>query len=1002
MVGNTFRVKTLASAVGIALITAGVAMPAWAASTSTSGKTISAELSTTPDTYIIRFAEAGLMHYSGGVQGIPATGVDAASSHKLDSRSAAAQSYKSYLNTQRAAHVAAVSQALGRTLVVTHNYGITMNGVAAKMTADEAARIAHVPGVASVRASRKLELATYRGPEFIGASSIWDGTATPSGVASRGEGVVVGVIDTGANSVHPSFADDETCGFDSNNHKLLSAGDCPSTDGSGACDGPNPEADDGNGHGVHTSSTAVGNKIDSTANPPPTIPAPHTFMSGVAQCSHLRTYKVCPDTGCSDAAITAGIENAIADQVDVINYSIGPTCGSTPGDSPWSDGDLIWLDALNADIFVAASAGNTRANCTNPVGLVANISPWVITVAASTHDENVSGVGILSATGPGTPPGNTQNIQMLPGSGLDPGQPLSDAEIRFNSTNPIGCTANGAFPPGFFDNSVALIQRGTCTFEEKINNAQAAGAILAIISNNTTGTISMSVGAATLPAYSTTQADGLAVQNFITANGSTPTTVDFTPAAQQGDVLAGFSFRGPDVLTTITKPDITGPGVGIYAALDAAENSYGFLSGTSMSSPHTAGSGALLRAVHPEWTPSEVKSALMLTAFTGGTEEDGTTPWTPDDVGSGRIDLTKAALVGFVLDETYDNYLAADPDQGGDPTTLNIASMRNVDGCDAPNPCTWTRTVTNVLSDGSSWTASVNAPAGVTVTVDPPSFTFTGTGRRPNGVDEIFADGFDGAPAGETQALTITATTDSTLSGAQFAEVVFHEANGAAPDAHMYVAVKGTSGGGGGGGEGVVCDGGNCTFQVDELAANFSGIGCATYCGLVWLNRFTPDPADYPITITTISTIFGSGAGWNALGDHINFYVYQDSDDDPSNGATLVGEYQGYTMPAPVNDFTTITLPTPIVVNGPGDVIIALTNPAPNTGTRPASADSGPFAGRSWLAGFDDEGTAPDLSSVGLLLNPDAIAGFSGNWLIRATGTNAGGRPIVLGMPDKK
>jgi hypothetical protein len=210
--------------------------------------------------------------------------------------------------------------------------------------------------------------------------------------------------------------------------------------------------------------------------------------------------------------------------------------------------------------------------------------------------------------------------------------------------------------------------------------------------------------------------------------------------------------------------------------------------------------------------------------------------------------------------------------------------------------------------------------------------------------------------------------------------------------------VKGTQSGEG---DGVVCAEGTCSFQIDSLTTDFVGVGCSTYCGLIWVNRFTPDPQDYPITITSISTIFGSDPGWNALGDHINVYVYQDADTDPTNGAALAGEYQGYTMPDPVNSFTTITLPVPIVVNGPGDVVIALTNPAPNIGTRPASADAGPFVGRSWVAHYNDMGDVPDLSAVGILLNPVALAGFNGNWLIRATGTNAGGQPIVLGMPEQ-
>ena len=982
------RLTALVAAIAVAL---GGGTPGIAGTLTAAPARLSAA-SSGAQTYMIRFDEPGVLHYPGGTQGIPATALSTTLQRKIDVRSAAAHAYQTYLDERRSSHLAAIESALGRHLAVTHRYAITMNGVAATLTPDEASRVARMPGVASVRASRAFVLETYRGPEFIGADSVWNGSAVPGGVGNRGEGTVVGVLDTGINSAHPSFADDATCGFGASNHKLLGALDCSTTDEFGVCNGPDPEADPGNGHGVHTASTAAGNTLDGSANPPPTLPPPFTFMSGVAPCAQLRTYKVCPDTGCTDAAITAGIENAMADRVDVINFSIGPNCGSQPGDSPWSDGDGIWLDALADDIFVAAAAGNTRPGCNDPGGRVSNISPWVATVGASTHDENVSGTGTLSATGPGAPPADTQDILMLPGSGLNVGAPMSNVPLRYSADNPIGCTANGGFPPGYFDGAVALLERGNCTYEEKIDNAEAAGAVLAVVYNDQGGAIFMNVGAATLPAYSILQTQGQAYIDFIDASAPTPVTVDFAPATRQGDVLAGFSLRGPDVLASVTKPDLTGPGVNIYAALDAAENNYGYFSGTSMSTPHIAGSAALLRSIHPEWTPSEVKSALMLTAFTGGTREDLVTPWTPDDVGGGRVDLSRAALAGFVLDETYANYLAADPDHGGDPTTLNMASLRNVGGCDVPAPCTWTRTLRDALPGPSSWTVSVNAPTGVDLVVDPVTFSLDGTGRS---ADTIFVGGFD---ARDAQTISVTATTDPSLAGAEFAELSFHESNGAAPDAHMYVAVKGTLSGNG---VGVVCDQGDCAFRIDELTTSFIGVGCAEYCGLVWLNRFTPDPADYPITIRSISTIFGSEPGWNAPGDHINFYVFQDGDTNPSNGAVLVGSYQGYTMPAPSDNFVTITLPTPIVVNGPGDVLIALTNPAPNVGNRPASADSGPFVGRSWIALFDDVGAAPDLGQVGLLLNPTALPGFSGNWVIRAAGTNSGGQPIVLGMPTK-
>lgn len=787
--GNTVRLKTLVSAVSLALAGAGFALPMQHAmaegatnAVQSAQKVADPAAASERRTYIIQFNEAGLMHYSGGVAGLASTSPAATGRRKLDVHSTAATDYMRFLSDQRTAHIAAINQALGRTIAVPHSYAITMNGISTAMTAAEASRVASLPGVKSVRASRDQQVTTFHGPEFIGASAIWDGSGVPSSVGNRGAGVVVGVIDTGANSTHPSFADDPTCGFSESNHKLLSTADCLTNSG-GFCTGTDPEANSGNGHGVHTASTAAGNTLDASADPAPTIPAPYTTMSGVAPCASVRTYKVCATNNCAGDAIQAGIENAIADGVDVINFSI------SGGTDPWNDNDRLFLDAVGADVFVAASAGNTRSTNPTPEGDVNHLGPWVMTVAASTHDENVAGAGMLSATGPGTPPAGTTNISLTPGSGPNLGTASTDQEIRSYATNVTGCTASGGFPAGFFTGAIALISRGTCTFEEKINNAEAAGATVAIIYNNTTGTINMSVGGATLPAYSILQTEGTALVAFITANDPTPTTADFTPAVKQGDVLAGFSLRGPSALASVTKPDITATGVNIYAAVDPDSGNYAYMSGTSMSSPHTAGAGALVRAVHPDWTPAEVKSALMMTAYETGTKEDLVTPWDADDVGSGRVDLTKAALAGLVMNETYENFVAAEPPTG-DPKTLNVPSMRDMACTDS---CSWTRTVRNVLTpaapsdrifadgfDGAetpvtaNWTVSTNAPSGLAITVSPTSFVLDGTTT--------------------TQELTITATPTTDLTDPTFGEVVLHETNGLAPDAHLTVAVMGTGG----------------------------------------------------------------------------------------------------------------------------------------------------------------------------------------------------------------
>ena len=195
-----------------------------------------------------------------------------------------------------------------------------------------------------------------------------------------------------------------------------------------------------------------------------------------------------------------------------------------------------------------------------------------------------------------------------------------------------------------------------------------------------------------------------------------------------------------------------------------------------MSSPHLAGSAALVRAVHPTWLPSEVKSALMMTSFNGGKKQNGTTPWDPDDVGTGRVDLTQAAKAGLVMNETFANYLAANPSTGGDPRTVNTPSVRDMN---CTPICTWTRTVRNTKTVPTSWTAAGSAiTPGFAVNVVPPSFNFSGD-------------------VAETQLLTITATPLVNLTAAvAFGQVLLTETGAVSPNERITVAIKGLPGAG--------------------------------------------------------------------------------------------------------------------------------------------------------------------------------------------------------------
>src|SRR5207237_1644481 len=168
-----------------------------------------------------------------------------------------------------------------------------------------------------------------------------------------------------------------------------------------------------------------------------------------------------------------------------------------------------------------------------------------------------------------------------------------------------------------------------------------------------------------VPAVHVSAADGAAIKTLLA--GLSPTLVigGGHPAAGPSDLMAAFSSRGPEAaVPDIAKPDLGAPGVNILAADtptpvsgERPGETFQIISGTSMASPEVAGAAALLAQLQPRWTPAEIKSALMTSAETKVTEENGTTPAGPLDVGSGRLDPNRAADAGLVVDTPVADYV---------------------------------------------------------------------------------------------------------------------------------------------------------------------------------------------------------------------------------------------------------------------------------------------------------------------------------------------------------
>lgn len=691
--------------------------------------------------YIVQLADRPLATYDGSIAGLAATTPAAAGVNRLDVNAPESIAYLEYLQTQHDNFINSAEIALGHSLDVQFQYLNVLNALAIRADLAEAQLLAELPGVRAVYADELRELTTDVGPGLINAPIFWEGDFGLD--EHRGEGIVVGFLDTGVNPDHPSFA--EVSPGDGYAH------DNPYGSGNfvGVCEDPGdpdyedicndkligawnlhpdaPSAVDWNNHGSHVGGTIAGNFHEATFTVGSDVFTRN--VSGVAPRANAISYLVCYPT-CPDTSSVAAVNQAIADGVDVLNYSIS---GS---DNPWNDAvDLAFLDATAAGMFVSASAGNDGPGPST----VAKTGPWNAAVAASTHNRVVANT--VDATEP-TQPSELQDMAAVPGTGLTVTVDIETEIIWAGDVDVHNIRGCDSFAAGSFDGAIALIQRGDCPFATKVNNADAAGAVATIVYNHVGGPPIVMGGleGTTIPAVFIDNVDGDNLAAFASANaGDAEARINAAASVivndNWQDVLAGFSSRGPSQFDLL-KPDYTAPGVNILAAGFDGPGHYVFMGGTSMSSPHGAGAAALLMQRHPTWTTAEIKSALALTAWQELIKEDGATPADFFDMGSGRIDLSMAAQIGLVMDETIANYEDANPDIGGDPKTLNQPSMVNQNCLEE---CYWTRTVRSVAAESITYEATADAPTGMIVTVDPASFTID---------------------PGATQVLTITVETD--------------------------------------------------------------------------------------------------------------------------------------------------------------------------------------------------------------------------------------------------
>lgn len=685
-------------------------------------------------TYIVWMEGDPVAAYDGGIQGLKAT--RPAKGNKLNPKDKDVIRYQEFLHGAQNAAMQRVGVGQSKKL---YNYSVTFNGFAARMTEAQADQLAASADVRQVFEDQLYKLNTVSTPEFLGLrdpGSAWD-------LGFLGEDVIIGIMDSGAWPENPSFSDrtgsnkngvtgklsyqqipgwngkcvpGEAFNASHCNQKMIGAQWYGAGWGGGAAikqlfpyEFISPRAADG--HGVHTAGTAGGNDgVEAVVDGVNLGTA-----SGMAPRARISTYKVCwgvGEGGCFGSDSVAAIDQAVIDGVDVINFSISGTRTN------FLDAvEVAFLFAADAGVFVAASAGNSGPGAAT----VAHPSPWITTVAAGTHDRLFEADVVLGN-------GDSYTGASLQEDGTGVLDLVYSANVGLAGADPteVRLCYPGTLDSALVSGKMVLCDRGVIARVDKSLAVSQAGGSAMILAN--TSPSSLNADLHYVPSVHVDETAGAAIRTYI--DTETEPTAYLTPRVSGSDPdapqVAAFSSRGPlQASSDLLKPDIMAPGVDILAAVSPAEagRDFDFLSGTSMSSPHIAGLAAVVKQAHPDWTPMMIKSALMTSS------ED--TVASPFAEGTGHVVPNAAIDPGLVYNSGFIDWLgflcgtgqltaSYCPSIGIDPSDLNTP---NIAVGELAGSQTVTRTVTNVGDVTETYIASVDAPAGIDVTVSPNTLT---------------------------------------------------------------------------------------------------------------------------------------------------------------------------------------------------------------------------------------------------------------------------------------
>ncbi|XP_020587639.1 LOW QUALITY PROTEIN: subtilisin-like protease SBT1.2 [Phalaenopsis equestris] len=630
-----------------------------------------------------------------------------------------------------------------------HSYTNLLSGFSARLSADELNTISKMDWFINAIPDPVYKLHTTHSPEFLGLLH------SPAGAwndSKQGEGIIIGLLDSGITANHPSFSDQGVpppppkwkgkCTFPKPlcNNKLIGAQSFIF----GEPDGTPPDDHDGDGHGTHTASTAAGTAVSKAAS----FGNAAGTAVGMAPRAHIAAYRVCTDDACYDACygsnILAGMDAAIHDRVDVLSISLGGDADLDFYQDPMA---ISAFTATSIGIFVSVSAGNDGPE----KGTVTNAAPWMLTVGASTMDRRIAADVRFKG----------ESLNQIHDSPARNPIPLVFPGIN-GDEKPAACS-NGSLAGFDVRGKVVVCLRGVNGRVEKGEVVKAAGGAAMILMNTNTAGYTTIADGHVLPASHVSHEDGIKIVEYINTTETATASISFRGTEFRSPFspsVGDFSSRGPGTASPgILKPDITGPGVSVLAAwheLDPANKKPTFkvLSGTSMSCPHLSGIAALLKAAHMlkgaprDWSPAAIKSALLTTADVVDRSgkpisDEKRKPADFYALGAGHVNPEKAMNPGLVYDLKKEDYFPYFCGLGYDETLISVIVDREVN-CSVVGSImeaelnypsfsvelgvgervVLNRTLTNVGLGSQRYWAEIEPPKGVVVKVVPKRLTF--------------------------------------------------------------------------------------------------------------------------------------------------------------------------------------------------------------------------------------------------------------------------------------